>query len=103
MQVRVPADMQRAKREGKMGIIFFFESAEMLEGKIERIELFRTMPLVHASRNTSRCLLQDSRSGWICAGGDQWCRPYRDSNRVLVGLSRRFSNFPAAGVDRYEL
>ena len=25
------------------------------------------------------------------------------SNRVLVGLSRRFSNFPAAGVDRYEL
>jgi len=71
MQVRVPADMQRAKREGKMGIIFFFESAEMLEGKIERIELFRTMPLVHASRNTSRCLLQDSSSGWICAGGDQ--------------------------------
>jgi hypothetical protein len=25
------------------------------------------------------------------------------SNRVLVGLSRRFSNFPVAGVDRYEL
>src|SRR5215469_2463659 len=23
------------------------------------------MPLVYASRNTSRCLLQDSRSGWI--------------------------------------
>jgi len=77
MQVRVPADMQRAKREGKMGMIFFFESAEMLEGKLVRMELFRnlgtrvTMPLVHASRNPSRCLLQDSRSGWICAGGDQ--------------------------------
>ena len=32
MQVRVLADMQRAKREGKMGIIVFFESAEILEG-----------------------------------------------------------------------
>jgi membrane dipeptidase len=43
MQVRVPADMQRAKREGKMGIIFSFESVEMLEGKLERIELFRNL------------------------------------------------------------
>src|SRR6266436_10216292 len=25
----------------------------------------RSMPLVYASRDTSRCLLQDSRSGWI--------------------------------------
>jgi len=37
-QVRVPTDMDRAKREGKMGIIFSFESVEMLEGKLERIE-----------------------------------------------------------------
>ncbi len=43
MQVRVPADMARAKREGKMGIIFSFESADMLEGKLERIELFRNL------------------------------------------------------------
>jgi len=43
LQVRVPADMERAKREGKMGIIFSFESAEMLEGKVERIELFRNL------------------------------------------------------------
>jgi membrane dipeptidase len=42
-QVRVPADMQRAKREGKLGIIFSFESVEMLEGKLERIELFRNL------------------------------------------------------------
>lgn len=41
LQVRVPADMERAKREGKMGIIFSFESADMLEGNLERIELFR--------------------------------------------------------------
>lgn len=43
MQVRVTADMARAKREGKMGIIFSFESADRLEGKLERIELFRNL------------------------------------------------------------
>lgn len=43
MQVRTIGDVQRAKREGKMGIIFSFESTEMLEGKLERLELFRNL------------------------------------------------------------
>lgn len=43
LQVRVPADMGRAKSEGKLGIIFSFESADMLEGNIERIDLFRDL------------------------------------------------------------
>ncbi len=43
MQVRAPADMERVKREGKLGIILSFESADMFEGKIERIELFRNL------------------------------------------------------------
>ncbi len=43
MQVRVPADIERAKREDKLGIILSFESADMLEGKVERIELFRNL------------------------------------------------------------
>jgi len=30
-------------------------------------------------------------------------RPLIMRNRVLVGPSSRFSNFPAAGVDRYKL
>lgn len=42
-QVRIPADIGRAKREGKVGIIFSFESVDMLEGKLERIELFRNL------------------------------------------------------------
>lgn len=42
-QVRVVADMERAKREGRLGIIFSFESVDMLEGKLERIELFRNL------------------------------------------------------------
>lgn len=43
LQVRVAEDMEKAKREGKLGIIFSFESADMLEGKVERIELFRNL------------------------------------------------------------
>lgn len=41
MQVRRPADFLRAKHENKLGIIFSFEGVGMLEGKLERIELFR--------------------------------------------------------------
>lgn len=41
MQVRRADDFARAKREKKLGIIFSFESVGMLEGKVERIELFR--------------------------------------------------------------
>ena len=43
LQVRVPTDLERAKREGKLGLIFSFESADMFEGKVERIELFRRL------------------------------------------------------------
>jgi membrane dipeptidase len=43
MQVRVPADMERAKREGKLGIILSFESTDMLEGKLDRFDLFRNL------------------------------------------------------------
>jgi membrane dipeptidase len=42
-QVRVPDDLKRAKAERKMGIILSFESVDMLEGKLERIELFRNL------------------------------------------------------------
>jgi membrane dipeptidase len=42
-QVRVAADMARAKREGKLGIIFSFESAEMLGGQLSALELFRNL------------------------------------------------------------
>ena len=42
-QVRVPGDLQRAKAERKLGIIFSFESVEMLEGKLDRLNLFRDL------------------------------------------------------------
>jgi membrane dipeptidase len=41
MQVRTAADMTRAYAQHKLGLIYSFESPSMLEGKLDRIELFR--------------------------------------------------------------
>jgi hypothetical protein len=55
--------MNRAKREGKMGIIFSFESMDMLDGKLERIELF---PESWCPRDATLVQPQIAlRSGWI--------------------------------------
>jgi membrane dipeptidase len=43
LQVRSGADIDRAKREGRTGIILSFEGVAMLEGKLDRIELFRDL------------------------------------------------------------
>jgi membrane dipeptidase len=41
LKVRTHGDFDRARKEQKLGVIYSFESANMLEDKIERIELFR--------------------------------------------------------------
>jgi membrane dipeptidase len=41
LQVRTVADFERARKEQKLGVIFSFESANMLEDKVDRIEMFR--------------------------------------------------------------
>jgi microsomal dipeptidase-like Zn-dependent dipeptidase len=61
--VRVPADFERAKREAKMGIILSFESVEMLEGKLERLDLFRTL-------GVRVMQLSYNRKSPFAAGGD---------------------------------
>jgi membrane dipeptidase len=43
MQVRTAADMARAKRENKLGIIFSFESADMLGGQLSSLTVFRDL------------------------------------------------------------
>lgn len=40
MKIRTVADLARAKRTGRVGIIYSFEAATMLEGKVERIDHF---------------------------------------------------------------
>ncbi len=41
LHVRTHSDFERARKEKKLGVIYSFESPNMLEDKIERIELFR--------------------------------------------------------------
>lgn len=41
MQIRNVSDLATAKRTGRLGIIYSFESVGMLEGKVERIDHFR--------------------------------------------------------------
>src|ERR1043166_3168325 len=41
LQVRMAADFDRARNEKKLGVIYSFESANMLEDKIDRVEIFR--------------------------------------------------------------
>jgi membrane dipeptidase len=43
LNVRTHGDFERARREKKLGVIYSFESPNMLEDKIERIELFRQL------------------------------------------------------------
>jgi membrane dipeptidase len=43
LQVRGGGDIDRAKREGRTGVIFSFEGVAMLDGKVDRIELFRDL------------------------------------------------------------
>ena len=43
LQVREASDFVRAKHGKKLGILFSFESADMFEGKVERIALFRNL------------------------------------------------------------
>ena len=42
-KVQQATDFDRAKKEGKVGVIYSFESPNMLEDKIERIESFRSL------------------------------------------------------------
>lgn len=41
LNVRTAADLDRARKEQKLGVIYSFESPNMLEDKIDRIEMFR--------------------------------------------------------------
>jgi membrane dipeptidase len=43
IQIRIATDFAKAKQEKKLGILFSFESADMFEGKIDRIQTFRNL------------------------------------------------------------
>ncbi len=73
-QVRTAADIDRARHEGKLGIIFSFESVEMLEGKLERLELFRNfgvrvMQLSYNRRSPFAAGVLEPEAGGLTAQG----------------------------------
>lgn len=43
LNVRTAADFERARKEQKLGVIYSFESPNMLEDKLDRIEIFRDL------------------------------------------------------------
>jgi membrane dipeptidase len=43
LKVRTYADLERAQQQHKLGVIYSFESASMLEDKVDRIHLFRNL------------------------------------------------------------
>ncbi|HET9820151.1 MAG TPA: membrane dipeptidase [Rhodanobacteraceae bacterium] len=46
IKVRHHADLERAKAENKLAVIFSFEAASMLEDKLDRIDLFRNLDVL---------------------------------------------------------
>lgn len=41
MRIRIATDMDLAQRDRKLGFIYSFEAVSMLEGKLDRVEMFR--------------------------------------------------------------
>lgn len=71
-----PGDLDRAKPEGKIAVILSFEAASMLDGKIERIELFRqldilVMQLTYNHRTPFGCGCLDGDSDGVTDLGRQ--------------------------------
>jgi len=60
------SDLERAKRERKVAVIFSFEATTMLEDKVERIELFRQLGVLIMQLSYNR----KSPFGCGCLDGD---------------------------------
>jgi membrane dipeptidase len=69
-KVQRAADFDRAKKENKLGVIYSFESANMLEDKIDRIENFRglgvrVMQLTYNRRTPLGCGCLDGETDGV--------------------------------------
>ncbi|HEX6614352.1 MAG TPA: membrane dipeptidase [Rhodanobacteraceae bacterium] len=94
IQVKAHADLERAKPENKVAVIFSFEAASMLEDKLERIDLFRNLDvrIMQLSYNHTTpfgvgCL--DGESGGVTELGKQ---AIARMNKLGVALDLSHSN-----------
>jgi membrane dipeptidase len=99
-QVRVAADLTRAKREGKLGIILSFESADMLGGQLSSLELFRNlgvrvMQLSYNRKSPFAAGVMEPDGGGLTALGRD---AVREMNRLGIAIDLSHAN-PATTAD----
>lgn len=103
-QVRSAGDFARAKAEGKLGIILSFESAEMLQGRIESFELFRNlgvrvMQLSYNRKSPFAAGVMEPEGGGLTPLGRQ---AVAEMNRLGIAIDLSHAN-PATTADVLDL
>lgn len=103
-QVRVPADMARAKRENRLGIILSFESADMLGGKLSSFSVFRelgvrVMQLSYNRRSPFAAGVMEPQGGGLTALGRD---AVHEMNRLGIAIDLSHAN-PATTADTLSL
>jgi membrane dipeptidase len=98
--VRTAADMARAQRERKLGIILSFESAEMLGGQPGSLELFRNlgvrvMQLSYNRTSPFAAGVMEPKAGGLTALGRE---AVREMNRLGIAIDLSHAN-PATTAD----
>jgi membrane dipeptidase len=99
-QVRTAADMARAQRESKLGIILSFESAEMLGGQLSSLEVFRglgvrVMQLSYNRTSPFAAGVMEPKAGGLTALGRD---AVREMNRLGIAVDLSHAN-PATTTD----
>jgi membrane dipeptidase len=95
-QVRTGADLERAKRVGKFGIILSFESVDMLGGRLENVALFRNlgvrvMQLSYNRKSPFAAGVLEPEAGGLTALGRD---AVREMNRLGIALDLSHANAP---------
>ena len=94
--VRNAADMARAKRERKLGIILSFESAEMLGGQLSSLEVFRNlgvrvMQLSYNRTSPFAAGVMEPKGGGLTPLGHE---AVREMNRLGIAIDLSHANPP---------
>jgi membrane dipeptidase len=98
--VRVAADMARAQRERKLGIILSFESAEMFGGQLSSLEVFRdlgvrVMQLSYNRTSPFAAGVMEPNAGGLTALGRE---AVREMNRLGIAVDLSHAN-PATTIE----
>jgi membrane dipeptidase len=103
-QARVAGEFARAKEAGKLGIILSFESAEMLQGRLESLELFRNlgvrvMQLSYNRKSPFAAGVMEPDGGGLTPLGRQ---AVAEMNRLGIAIDLSHAN-PATTADVLDL